>query len=226
MGSRGDPSPPSRCNGVGCLHTVLAHAVVVAWRDAGRLSRWPIPADRVRTGGARPHSEAARAGLRAAGVYTAELPSWRVTFRVADGWRLNGYDGPTSAPTRDASVHRRTRASCSWMIRACSTTLARPQSVQALTIPAHSWLSFATGVTVGAVEPVSAGANGSSFPMRMSTASPLCRLFALPSSGTFVPAIPSWTGHVAQSHSTGGHELIVATAGASDRRHPSRRSYA
>ena len=153
-----------------------------------------------------------------AGVYTAELPNWRVTFRVPEGWRLNGYDsltigadtGSLSAPTYAGLVFLDDPN--------VFDDPARPQLVQELTIPAHSWLSFATGVTVGQAEPLSAGANGSSFTMRMSTASPLYRLFSLPSSGAFVPAIPSWTGHVAEFRSTGGHKLIVATTGTSDPR--------
>ena len=161
---------------------------------------------------------ASRSTSLAAGVYTAELPNWRVTFRVPQGWKLNGFDGETIGADNGSF----TSPTYSGLVFVDDPVVfddpALPQWLQSLTIPAHSWLSVATGVTVGQVEPVAAGATGSSFTMRMGSSNPLYRLFFLPSSGAFVPAIPSWTGHVAEFRSTGGHKLIAATGGMSDPR--------
>ena len=152
------------------------------------------------------------------GVYTAELPNWRVTFRVPQGWTLNGFDGQTIGADNGTF----TSPTYSGLVFLDDPVVfddpALPQWLDSLTIPAHSWLSVATGVTVGQAEPVAAGEKGSSFTMRMASSNPLYRMFSLPSAGAFVPAFPSWTGHIAEFRSTGGHKLIVATAGMSDPR--------
>ncbi len=156
-----------------------------------------------------------------AGVYTAEMTHWTVTFRVGEGWRNNGVFAESIGLTNGPLANPASTGLLILDDPAIFDDVHRPTRVSSTRVDAADWLRGIDGMTVGDTTSVYAGAPGRSVTFSYKATSPsqnVLAMFAIRAARTYAPL---YSGQRAEMHtfdSPGTDRLVVTAAGGLDPR--------
>jgi hypothetical protein len=161
----------------------------------------------------------AQSGPLTAGVYFAEMPNFRVTFRVGEGWRNNGsvndLIGLSNGPFADPATTGLLIVENPMIF----DDPFRPTGAASSRVHTGDWLRSIPGMTVGRPAGVKAGANGQAteFSYRATAGAPaVLPMFAVPHLRSFAPLGTGQRGEIQIFDSPGGSRLMVTAAGGLD----------